>query len=165
MLIKLPLHCNCGHAFLAFTDQRFVPGMQPTRNKVRNHLRGAWAPVQHCQAWLHSAIQAACQPGTGGSFPCSSTIMDSTHYHRNEVVGAQIRMSVQSPTSFPTTNTNYVSKWKKDPKKSTTESIPYPNLLPHPMRRSTLCSESGHRFAETSRCTSTEISASADGTN
>ena len=114
----------------AFTDQRFVPGMQPIWNKVRNHLRGGWGPVQHCQAWLHSAIQAACQPGTGGSFPCSSTIMYNTHYHRNEAAGAQTRTSIQSPTSFPTTNANCVSKWKEDPKESTADSSPYPYLLP-----------------------------------
>lgn len=34
------------------------------------------------------------------SFPCSSTIMYKTHYHRNEEGGAQIRMSFDSLSSL-----------------------------------------------------------------
>lgn len=68
--------------------------------KVRDHLGGGGAPVQHCHVWLCSALEPACQPPTGQSFLCSSTIMYKTHYHRNKEGGAQTRMSFQSLSSL-----------------------------------------------------------------
>jgi len=129
-----------GCVLSASADQALVPGVQPTRKEVREHPSGGRAPAQHCPARPRSGSRAAHRPGTGGSFPCSPTAMRNTYCHRSEAAGSQTRTSNRSPTSSPTPNTNWVSKQKKGPKESTTDSVPYPNLLPHPTRRSSLCS-------------------------
>lgn len=79
--------------------QRFVQGLDHG-TMVRDHPRDDWVPVQHCHVWLWSALESACQPPTGESFPCSSTIMYKTHYHRKEEGGAQTRMSFHSLSSL-----------------------------------------------------------------
>lgn len=43
---------------------------------------------------------AACQPPTGQSFLCSSTITFPSHYHRNKKGEAQIRISFHSLSSL-----------------------------------------------------------------
>lgn len=132
-----------------FTDQRLVPGVQPTQNKVRHPLRGVWASVQHCHAWLFSAIQAACQPGTSRSFPCSSTITHNSHHHRKKVAGTQTRTSIQSPTSLST----ILKSLKLSP-------FLIPNPLPQPLRRCSECSGWGQRLAEAGRYKPIQITAS-----